>query len=322
MIQELHAAWRARRALIVGGTDAMTLFMQALLSELGAKTARLVPSAGAETLHRSLTEGRVSAIIVPCMRALCDGSAEKQLSALSALLGEAREAGVPLCILMSDDSVYRAEGRPWSAQECDPIGGETPQGLIQSLLDLYACGVSRGLCGDAVSVQCIRHLPCLGCGHPAVMQYSAWCRACETGDTLCVQHPSMQGVFIHPLDACCGALLLGARFFLGDTNCTGPFNLGACSENLVPNRTAALRFTHRHDMDRPIRETQPPNTAILPLPDGAKARLLCGARCFIPGAEALDQFFSLHVAEKEGFDARSKEITRQTQGYLVQLLNN
>ena len=78
MIQELHAAWRARRALIVGGTDIMTLFMQALLSELGAKTARLVPSAGAEPLHRSLTEGRVSAVIVPCMRALCGGSAEEQ----------------------------------------------------------------------------------------------------------------------------------------------------------------------------------------------------------------------------------------------------
>lgn len=319
MIQELHATWRARRALIVGGTDAMTLFMQALLGELGAKTARLVPSAGVETLHRSLTEGRVSAIIVPCMRALCGGGAEKQLSALSTLLVEAREAGVPLCILMSDDSVYRAEGRPWNAQENDPIGGETPQGLIQSILDLYACGVSRGLCGDAVSVQCIRHLPCLGGGHPAVRQYSAWCRAGETSDALCVQHPSMQGVFIHPLDACCGALLLGARFFLGDTGCTGPFNLGACSENLVPNRTAALRFTHRHCMDRPIHETQPPNASILPLPDGAKARLLCGARCFLSGEEALDQLLSLCFAEKEGFDARSKEIAKQTQGYLKKL---
>ncbi len=320
MIQELHAAWRGRRVLIIGGTDRMTLFMQALLDELGAKTARLIPSAGAETLHRALTEGRIGAVIVPCTRALREGDAERQLAALSSLLSEAREAGVPLCILMSDDSVYRADSSPWSVQESDPIGGETPQGLIQSILDLYACGVSRGLCGDTVNVQCIRHLPCLGCGHAAVAQYSAWCRACETGEGLCVQHPSMQGVFIHPLDACCGALLLGARFILGDTGCTGPFNLGACSANLVPNRTAALRFTHRHGMTRPIRETEPPNAAVLPLPDGAKARLLCGARCFLSGDEALDQLFSLEQARKNDFDTLNKEIRRQVQSYLLKNL--
>lgn len=316
MIQELHAAWRGRRVLIIGKADRMTLFMQALLDELGAKTARLIPSAGAETLHRALTEGRIGAIIVPCTRALCDGNAERQLAALSSLLSEAREAGIPLCILMSDDSVYRADSSPWSVQESDPIGGETPQGLVQSILDLYACGVSRGLCGDAVSVQCIRHLPCLGCGHPAVAQYGAWCRACETGEVLHVQHPSMQGVFIHPLDVCCGTLLLGARFILGDTGCTGPFNLGACSANLIPNRTAGLRFNNRHGMKRPIREAEPPNAAILPLPDGAKARLLCGARCFLSGDEALDQLFSLELMRNNGFDALDKEIKKQTQDYL------
>lgn len=316
MIQQLHAAWRARRVLLIGGPDRMTLFMQALLDELGAKHARLVPSVQPETLHSALTQGRISAVIVPCMRALCIGNAAAQLASLASLLDEVREAGVPLVILMSDDSVYRADSRPWCAQENDPIGGETPQGLIQSLLDLYACGVSRGLCGDAVSAQCVRHLPCLGCGHPAAAQYSAWCRAARQDEPLQVQHPAMSGVFVHPLDACCGALLLGARFILGDTGCTGAFNLGAGSENLAPNRTAALRFTRRLGVTRPIRESEPPHAAILPLPDGTKARLLCGARCFVSGEEALMQLFALDQAAEEGFDALDLVIRSQAQEYL------
>lgn len=319
MIQQLHAAWRARRVLIVGGTDTMPLFMQALLDELGSRHARLVPAVQPETLQRALTDGRVSTVIVPCMRTLSAGKAAEQIAALDILLSEAREAGVPLVILMSDDSVYRASMRPWSVQENDPIGGETPQGLIQSLLDLYAGGVSRGLCGDPVSVLRIRHLPSLGCGHPAVAQYSAWCHAAKANDVLDVQHPGMQGVFVHPLDVCCGALLLGARFLLGDTTCIGAFNIGACSENLVPNRTAALRFTHRLGVTRPIRESEPPQTALLPLPDGAKARLLCGAKCFISGEEALEQLFSLEEAKKTGLAAQDHTIQLQTRAYLQSL---
>lgn len=319
MIQQLHAAWRARRVLLVGGTDVMTLFMQALLDELGAKSARLAPAVQPETLNRALTEGRVSAVIVPSTQALCGADASAQLAALSALLDEIREAGVPLTILMSAESVYRAIGRPWHAQETDPIGGETPQGLIQSLLDLYAGGVSRGLCGDPVSVQRIRHLPCLGCGHPAVAQYSAWCRYAQTDLPIEVQHPGMQGVFVHPLDVCCGALLLGARFLLGDTACTGAFNLGACSENLVPNRTAALRFTRRLGVTRPIRESEPPQLTPLPLPDGSKARLLCGARCLVSGEKALAELHLLEQAKAEGYDSQAREIHRQTCAYLARI---
>jgi len=319
MIQQLHAAWRARRVLLIGGTDTTTLFMQTLLDELGAKTARLVPASGAEVLQRSLTEGRVSAVIVPCMRALSGGSVTQQLASLITLLIEIREAGVPLCILMSSDSVYRAAGHPWHAQETDPIGGETAQGLIQSILDLYAGGVSRGLCGDPVSVQRIRHLPCLGCGHPAVRQYEDWRRCAASGESIEVQHPALTGVFLHPLDVCCGALLLGARFILGDTSCTGAFNLGADCENLVPNRTAALRFTRRLGVKRPIRETEPPHVELLPLPDSAKARLLCGARCFVSGEEALMQFYTLAQAGEEGFEAQAQEIRKQTRAYLARL---
>ena len=35
MIHQLHAAWRARRVLLIGSTDRSALFMQALLDELG-----------------------------------------------------------------------------------------------------------------------------------------------------------------------------------------------------------------------------------------------------------------------------------------------
>ena len=109
MIHQLHAAWRARRVLIIGGADRATLVMQTLLDELGAKAARLAPGSNEEILHRALTEGRVSAVIVPNMRMFAQGGVIEQLSMLITLLSEAREAGIPLVILMSDESVYRAQ---------------------------------------------------------------------------------------------------------------------------------------------------------------------------------------------------------------------
>ena len=39
MLQSLHAAWGARRVLLLGGEDRMTRFMRALLGELGARPA-------------------------------------------------------------------------------------------------------------------------------------------------------------------------------------------------------------------------------------------------------------------------------------------
>ena len=315
MIHQLHAAWRARRVLLIGSTDRTTLYMQALLRELGARSALLAPGFQPETLHRALTKGRVSAVIVPCMRLFAQGSITEQLAALIALMTEVREAGIPLVILMSDENIYRAEGHPWHAQENDPIGGETPDGLIQSILDLYACGVSRGLCGDPVSVQIVRHLPCLGCGHPAAEQYSTWCRA-ASDECIQVHHPSATGSFVYPLDICCGVLLLGARFLLGDTGCTGAFNLGASSENLIPNRTAALRLIRRLGVKRSIRESEPPQTDPLPLPDGTKARLLCGARCRISGEDALLRLFETEQAALNGAESELREIEQQTRAYL------
>ena len=222
MLDKLNAAFTARRVLLVGGHDRMTLFFESLLSALGARPARIPPSSGAETVCRALTAGRVSALIVPSLPSFApDRDVAGQLAALSTLLGEAREAGVPLTILCSEANVYRARQGAWYAREEDPIGGETREGLAQSLLQLYADGVSRGLCGDAVHVLCVRTLPALGCGSPAVAQYSAWCRALDAGELPEVAHPSMQSVFIHPLDMACGALMLGARFFTGEEPCDG-----------------------------------------------------------------------------------------------------
>lgn len=318
MLQPLHAAWRARRVLLAGEADRSTLYMQSLLGELGARPVRIPLTADNETLSRALTDGRISCIIVPCMRAL-SGSLSEQLHVLDVLLVEAREAGVPLVMLLSDESVYRTAQHPWYVCEDDPIGGETCEGLFQSILQLFADGVNRGLLGDAVNVQCVRHLPCLGCGHPAVAPYEDWCRALSEGQKLCVPHPSAQGVFLHPLDVCLGSLLLGARFFLGDTACTGVFNLGAGPQNLVPNRTAALRLSRSCSHARPILEAEPPGAIYLPLPDGSRARLLCGAGAMISGEEALKQLLELDRAARESFDTQMQVIQEQTRRYLTSL---
>ena len=320
MLDKLNAAFTARRVLLVGGHDRMTLFFESLLSALGARPARIPPSSGAETVCRALTAGRVSALIVPSLPSFApDRDVAGQLAALSTLLGEAREAGVPLTILCSEANVYRARQGAWYAREEDPIGGETREGLAQSLLQLYADGVSRGLCGDAVHVLCVRTLPALGCGSPAVAQYSAWCRALDAGELPEVAHPSMQGVFIHPLDMACGALMLGARFFTGEEPCDGIWNLAPGPHNLCANRSAALRFIARNGGTRPIRETEPPMGPTLPLPDGARTRLLCGFRCLLGADEALDALLAMERAASEGRDAEWSVLQAQTGAYIEKL---
>ncbi len=316
MLQSLHAAWRARRVLLAGEDTLLTRFMQTMLLELGARPARIPPMAERDRLARALTDGRVACLIVPSLRAL-SGALDAQLRALDALLSEAREAGVPLALLLSDENVYRAIERPWYAREGDPIGGETREGLFQSILQLFAEGVSRGLLGDAVSVLCVRHAPCLGCGHPAVAPYDGWCRALEAREPLHVPHPGAQGVFLHPLCACLGALLLGARFLLGDTACTGAFNLGVGAQNVMPNRTAALHLMHACGHTRPMLESEPPRAVPAPLPDGSRARLLCGAAPLLSGYDALDLHLELHRAAQAG--TQEAVVRAQTRHYLETL---
>ena len=319
MLQSLHAAWGARRVLLLGGEDRMTRFMYALLSELGARPACLPLAPDSEALSRTLTSGRVFCVIVPCLRAL-SGSLDDQLNALDALLVEAREAGVPLVMLLSDENVYRAAQHPWTVREEDPIGGETRGGLFHAVLQLFADGVSRGLLGDPVHVLCVRHLPCLGCGHPAVAPYDGWCRALDAGEPLTVPHPGAQGVFLHPLDVCIGSLLLGARFLLGDTACTGVFNLDVGAQNLMPGRTAALRLCERCGHERALEETEPPHPILLPLLDGSRARRLCGAHPVIPGEEALLDLLALSRAQRKGPELLEEAIRAQTTAFLARFL--
>ena len=321
MRDQLLTAWRARRALLVSPPCRISAFMQALLSGLDARPVRIAPDADADRLNRAMTKGRVSALIVPDLCALSPGgSLQSQLGALLSLLSEARESGIPLVILCSCAGVYRAGGKPWAARESDMTGGETAEGLTQSILQMAADGVSRGLMGDPVSVIIARHLPCLGCGHPAVAPYQAWCEAIDADTLVSVPHPALQGVYIHPLDVCCGALALGARYLLGDTQMTGAFNIGADAQNLMANRTAALRFIRQSGGTRPIREIYPPLVPSLPLLDGSRAHFLCGLRTAIPGDEALCMLLELHRACKRGYPAEESVVRKQTQDYIQRLL--
>lgn len=319
MREQLLNAWRARRVLLICAAGYPGQFMQAMLSELGARPARLSPGADAAQLNQAMTLGRISAVIVPDFPSSPFGSLPVQLTSLLSLLAEAREAGVPLVMLCSDVNVYRTDARPWASRENDPIGGETREELIQSILQLAADGVSRGLLGDAVSTLIIRHPPCLGCGHPAVKAYTGWCSQLRSGEVLTVDHPAAAGLFLHPLDICCGALALGARFLLGDRNTTGAFNLGAAPENLIANRTAALRFIRENGGKRPIREQHCAAPFVFPRLDDSKARLLCGIRYRIHGHEALNQLYALQCAQDKGLDAQIQAIRSQTKQYLQRI---
>jgi len=319
LLNPLHTAWRARRVLLIAKDDRLSAFLTAFLEELGAKPARLAPGANAQTLCRAMTAGRIGAVIVPAMRDLSPGEdLFTSLSALHLLLGEMREAGVPLALFGSDAGVYRIHHQPWQTREDDPIGGETQDGLIQSILQLYADGVSRGLAGDAVSAVIVRHLPLLGCGHPAVQQALSWCHALAAGECIPVAHPGAAGVFMHPLDMLCAMLALGARHFLMDTPCAGVYNLSAGAHNVLANRTAALRLIRDHGGTRPIRESEPPLSPSLPMLDDSRIRRLCGVRSLIPGQEALSMLYALEQAAQSP-EAYAHEIRRQTQNYLSRI---
>lgn len=320
MIRHLQSAWQARRVLLVGSADRSSGFMQALLDALGARPARIPATTDSETLCRAMQDGRISVVILPSMHALAPGEGlTAQLHALLVLLSEAREAGIPLVMLLSDENVYRRDTQPWLLSESCPLGGETAEGLAQSLLQLLAEGVSRGLLGDAVSTLIVRHMPCLGCGHPSVAQYSAWCRALMRDEIVDVLHPGTQGAFLHPADVFIGALALGAKYLSGDRRITGAFNLGPGPQSLTANRSAALRFVRAHGGKRPIRECDASAPILLPILDGASARLLCGTQPYMPADKALSLLLRLEKAALNGFEQELSEIRMQAQEALCLL---
>ena len=318
MLDQLTQVWRARHVLLVGGTDVLCACLQALLTELGARPARIPASASSETLCRAMTAGRISAVIVPGAHALSpQRDAPHQLAAIDALITEVREAGVPLLILCSDAPVYRAQARPWLAEEDDALGGQTREGLIQSLVQLYAEGAARGLLGDPVNALIVRHPPLLGTDAPAVAQYARWCRSLLTGDVVAVEQPDRQGVFAHPLDIACGVLTLGAHALGGEPAQSRVFNLAPGPEGLMSNRSAALRFIRREGGTRPIAEREPPAPDTPPLLCAARARLLGGVRPLLGADEALSLLLSLERARAAGTEAA--ETQKQAHDYLLRL---
>jgi len=157
MEHHLLNAWCLRRVLLAGHDSAMTRAMSEALSALGARIVRMTMPVSSEALDRALHEGRTAAVIVPVA-----GAADCPLPALDILLLEAREAGVPLVMLLTG---------------------------TDALLLRDTQGCTHGFFGDSVSIQCIRH-------------------SALAPDTVCRR-----------------ALALGARFLMGDTGCTGHFQL-------------------------------------------------------------------------------------------------
>lgn len=318
MLDQLTAAWRARRVLLIGGPDAQNLCMQELLLALGARPARIPDACKPHTLNRAMTTGRVSAVIVPSMHTLgAPGDLFSRLHALKTLLDEMREAGIPLCILCSQEDVF-APGLS-AAEETSPLGGKTQEGLIASLLQLYADGASRALLGDAVPTILCRHVPCLGSDHPSVYQYSRWCRALLRGRRATVEHPSAQGTFFHPLDAALGALCLGARYFSGDTACTGAFHLPPSSENRCANRSAYLALAAMENSTRAPQETHPPCDAPFPLLRGDKIKKLCGYSPMLNARQALALLMEYERARAIGESAAQIKRAEQAEIFLKSL---
>lgn len=123
-----------RRVLLAGEPCPMLRTMHAQLSSIGARPFCLSAPFSEEALSRILHQGRFSCLMVPSLLMLCTGDEADRLGALNMLLGEVREAGVPLVMLLGSDA-----------------GNETAQ------LFSHALGWAAGALGDPVSVQCIRH---------------------------------------------------------------------------------------------------------------------------------------------------------------------
>lgn len=318
MLNHLTAAWRLRRVLLIGGSDAQTLCTQALLTALGARPDLLPLDAPLPALNRALCAGRVSAVILPCLHAL-SGSLTDRLHALHLILGETREAGVPLRILCAHEDVYAPHEAQLCAQETAPLGGRTQEGLFQSILQLYADGFSRGLLGDAAPSILLRHPPCLGGGHESAAQYSAWCRAILGDETPVVEHPGAQGTFVHPLDAALAALCLGAGALLGKSRCTGCFNAAPAAHNLCANRTAFAMLARSEGFTRAPAETHPPRRAAYTPLSGEKLRRICGFSPLLSAGVALSFLMEHERALAVGEDAARIKRLEQAEAVLSML---
>lgn len=136
----LLPAWRGRRVLLAAGENEISRTMLSFLEEIGARPARIAIPCGHEALCRALQAGRGVCVIVPCLGELTAFPPVQQLAALHTLLGEAREAGTPLVMLLADHTNHAYSH------------------ALDRLMH-YANEFTHGNHGDAVSIQGIWHAP-------------------------------------------------------------------------------------------------------------------------------------------------------------------
>ncbi len=281
----MREVWRGRR-VVMAGDD---LWMQAMLEEMGVQIKHLLPETDVQTMCRTMQEERVHALILPC--GAQKGRVSKQLSMVEKSLMEAREAGIPLTMMYSDISVYQAENG-WMREQ-DQTGGRTRAGLVQSVLQLYADGVSRGLEGDSVQTLIIRQMPCMD-----GKMVDQWCSALQAGRPVHVIQPNRWNIFQHPLDAASAVLALGARYLSGKMESGGVFNIG--THNVCTNREAASVFAKRYGGSCLFCEDETQGKMPLLL-DGTKAQNFC-----LPP-----------LSTQEALDYRMMELKGETRGELV-----
>ena len=161
----LLPAWRGRRVLLAGDEGAMTCAMQALLFQIGARPAVIPVLSDSESYFRAFMAGRGVCLIAPDLNALAEKSPSRRLTAMQAMLSEARESGAPLTMLMARrEDVSTAQGQALShlaaqaqsaacASRCDALAlqwiwyeGTNGQEICRNALALGA----RYLLGDRV----------------------------------------------------------------------------------------------------------------------------------------------------------------------------
>lgn len=291
MFTLLRDEWRARRVLVLDAQSFHGQWLCTLLRILGAQVLTPeqfypeIPGASpdsvrdlwtAPSLCHMLTRGRPCTIVMPSLEGSSDlPHAFSRISRLSTLLDEAREAGVRIVILLSGECAYMPKTYP--PREQDPLGGRDAEGVLQSMLQLFALGFSRGLFGDPTSVVVARHGPVIGGGMKDSSTLMRWCNAIRSGEVVEVESPSVLSPFSHVLEPLGGALLAGAMLLRHGDQYAGSWNFSASPESLLTNRNAALYLREQLGGSRPIHEViSPRRTPTATLLDDQRARARLG----------------------------------------------
>ena len=126
--------------MIAGGDSGMACAMHTLLSQIGARPSSIPICSDNETYYHALTAGRGICLIAPDMNALAAQAPARRLTAIQAMLCEARESGAPLTMLLArHEDVSTAQGQALSHLAVQ----------AQSAASMHRC--------DALSLQWIWH---------------------------------------------------------------------------------------------------------------------------------------------------------------------